>query len=291
MRVVAGFCAGSGAALDCALGAMSRSEQALGVELMLRMAAGCLFIGDRNFGIFLIVQAARAGGHHVLLRLTEGRAAKLLGRAPRPGDQALSWQPSRQTQRLPDAGADPVPGRLLVARLHRPGFRPLRLCLFTTLPDPAEHPLEALVQLYGRRWQAELNLRYVKAQLDSAQLEAHSAAMARKEWLASLIAYNLVRAAMLCAAQSALIDPLALSFSACRRRLEAWLKDFGARKKRACTRWQQLLKRLAQCRLPKRRKTRPNEPRALRHPPKPFPPLRGTRAAARKNSQKAKPKS
>jgi len=288
MRVVAGFCAGSGVALDCALGSLRCSEQALGAELMRRMAAGCLFIGDRNFGIFLIAQAARARGHQVLLRLTEVRAAKLLGRALRPGDHALSWQPTRQTQRLPDASTDPIPGRLLVLRRHRPGFRPLRLCLFTTL---LESSLEELAQLYGRRWQVELNLRYVKTQMESAQLEVRSAAMARKEWLASLIAYNLVRAAMLCAAQHAQTDPLSLSFSACRRRLEGWLKDFGTTKRRAYARWQQLLQRLAQCRLPKRRKKRPNEPRAQRHLRQTFPPLRGKRAAARKILRKIKTKS
>ena len=39
---------------------MHLSEQALGAELILRAAAGSLFIGDRNFGIFLIAQAAGA---------------------------------------------------------------------------------------------------------------------------------------------------------------------------------------------------------------------------------------
>jgi hypothetical protein len=282
MRVVVGFCAGSGAALDCALGSMHLSEQALACELILRAAAGCLFIGDRNFGIFLIAQAAGAQHHHVLLRLTEGRAARLLGRALSLGDHPASWQATAQTQRHPDLSAQPIPGRLLVVRLKRPGFRSLQLCLFTTLLDQAEYPLEELVKVYGWRWQVELNLRHVKTQMESAQLETHSAEMARKEWLASLMAYNLVRAAMLCAARHAQTQPLNLSFCACRRRLEGWLKHFGAAKKRACAQWKKLLTQLSRCRLPKRRKVRPNEPRAQRHLRLSFPPLRGSRAAARR---------
>jgi hypothetical protein len=290
MRVVVGFCAFSGAALDCAMGSNHLSEQLLGAEIILRAAAGCLFIGDRNFGIFLIAQSARAKGHQVLLRLTDVRAAKLLGRALSLGEHPLSWKATGQSQRQVSLSAEPIEGRLLVVRLQRPGFRDQQLCLFTTLLDRAEYPLEELVQLYGRRWQVELDLRYVKTQLESVQLEVHSADMARKEWLASLIAYNLIRAAMLCAAVHTQTQPLKLSFSTCRRYLECWLEDFGVTKRRASATWEQTLTKMSQCLLPTRPEPRPNEPRAQRHLRQSFPPLRGSRAEARK-LQKTKAKS
>lgn len=291
MRVVVSFCAFSGAALDCAIGSCRVSEQALGAEIILRAAKGSLFIGDRNFGIFLIAQAAAAMGHQVLLRLTDVRAAKLLGRSLRLGDHLLSWKASRSSQRNPDLSAEPILGRLLIVRIHRPGFRSRQLCLFTSLSDQSGYPLEELVQLYGLRWRVELNLRYVKTQMEAAQLETHSADMARKEWLASLIAYNLIRAAMLCTAIHTQTDPLSLSFSACRRRLECWLKDFGSTKRGAYARWHHLLAKMGQCRLPKRQKARPNEPRAQRHLWQSFPPLCGSRASARKMLRKIRPKS
>jgi len=291
MRVVVGFCALSGAALDCALGSNGLSEQLLGAELILRATARCLFIGDRNFGIFLIAQVAHAKGHPVLLRLTQLRATQLLGRALSLGDHCVTWKPTRQTKRQAGLSAQPIPGRLLVVRVQRPGFRSLQLCLFTSLVDRAAYPLPELLKLYGLRWQAELNLRYVKTQMQSAQLEVHSATMARKEWLASLIAYNLVRAAMLCAALHSAIEPLALSFSASRRRLEAWLEHFGATRRRAYASWHQTLAQISQSRLPTRRKVRPSEPRAQRHLRQGFPPLRGSRASARANLQKAQLKS
>lgn len=57
------------------------------------------------------------------------------------------------------------------------------------------------------RCHIELNLRYLKAQMDLAQLEAKSPDMARKEWLAGLLAYNLILAAQLCAALQKAISP------------------------------------------------------------------------------------
>jgi hypothetical protein len=291
MRVVVSFCAFSGAALDCAMGCSGLSEQVLGCQIILRAAAGCLFIGDRNFGIFLIAQAARANDHRVLLRMTEQRATKLLGRALHLGDHRVSWKPSRHCQLQPGLSTEPLQGRLLIVRLQRPGFRSQRLCLFTTLLEQCDYPLQQLVELYGLRWHVELDLRYVKVQMQAAQLEVHSAEMARKEWLASLIAYNLVRAAMLCSALHTDTQPLSLSFSACRRRLEWWLRDFGLTKKRAYAAWNQLLVQMSQCRLAKRRKARPNEPRAQRHLRQSFPPLVGSRAAARRKLQKRNAKS
>ena len=291
MRVVVTFCCLSGAALDCALGSTHLSEQALGCEIILRAVGNGLFLGDRNFGIFRIVQTARHVHQHVLLRMTEARAKKLLGHALRVGDFAVTWKPTRHDQLQPGCSADPVQGRLIIARLAGPGFRPQWLCLFTTLTDPVQYPSVELVRLYGKRWHIELDLRYVKAQMEAGQLEVHSTAMARKQWLACLLAYNLIRAAMLCAALQQGLAPLTLSFSASRRRLEWWLRDFGRTIADVLVSWAKTLTEIGKCRLPKRKKTRPQEPRAKRHVRESFPPLVGSRAQARKKLAKRAVKS
>ena len=291
MRVVVCFCALSGAALDCALGSLHVSEQVMACRIILDSMAKCLFIGDRNFGVFRVVQAARQKGQQVLLRLTERRARKLLGRALKLGDHAVSWKPSRQDQLQPACSKDPVDGRLLVVRLQRPGFRSQLLCLFSTLPNTADYLIDELVRLYGLRWHIELNLRYLKAQMDLVQLEAKSPDMARKEWLAGLLAYNLIRAAQLCAALQKGISPLSLSFSSVRRHLECWLRQFGRTQRQACLPWTKLLQQIGQCLLPRRRKPRPNEPRAQRHLRLPYAPLYGSRANARRHLKKYTAKS
>jgi hypothetical protein len=283
MRVVVGFCTLSGAALDCAIGSLHLSEQALACQIILGATAKSLFLGDRNFGVFRIAQAARHAGQALLVRMTEVRARKLFGRRLVEGQHEILWQPTRHDQLEANCSRDPIAGRLLVVKLHRKGFRPQRLCLFTTLPNTPAYCLKELVGLYGLRWHVELNLRYLKAQMDLVQLEAKSPDMARKEWLAGLLAYNLVRAAQLCAALQKKVSPLSLSFSATRRRLEVWLFQFArAAKRRLQPQWAQLLEQLGRCQLPRRPKPRPSEPREQRHLRTPYPPLRGSRLIARK---------
>ena len=281
MRVVVGFCARSGAALACARGSFFRSEQLLACRLMLRRAVGpCLYVGDRNFGVFRIVQTARAVGSHVLLRLTDTRARRLLGRPLRLGQHPVLWSPTSHDQLQPGCDRHPVAGRLLVVAIRRKGYRSQTLYLFTSLTDPVDHPVSELVDLYGLRWHIELNLRYLKTQMRLVQLECKSAQMAQKEWLAGLMAYNVIRTAMLCAALRRQINPLALSFSLSRRHLEYWLALFGSGAATARD-WRRLLDLIGQARLPRRRKGRPPEPRAQRHLRQPYPPLFGSRKKAR----------
>src|SRR5258708_7966144 len=291
MRVVVCFCTLSGAALDCAIGSLRLSEQVLACRIILGSLAKSLFIGDRNFGVFRIAQAARQAGQKVLLRMTDRRARKLLGRTLAPGDYPLDWKPSAQDQLEPACSKESIKGRLLVVKLQRKGFRSQRLCLFTTLPDTADYSLPELVRLYGLRWHIELNLRYLKAQMNLAQLQVKSADMARKEWLAGLLAYNLIRAAQLCAALQKGISPLSLSFSGVRRRLEFWLRQFGRTKRQAALRWTKTLQQMGRCLLPRRRKPRPSEPRAQRHLRLPYAPLFGSRANARRHLKKYAAKS
>jgi len=289
MRVVVCFCALSGAALDCALGSSQLSEQVLACQLILACRPKSLFIGDRNFGVFRVVQAARQAGQAVLFRMTECRARKLLGRALVAGEHAVRWEPTRHDQLQPACSKQPLEGRLLVVRLQRKGFRSLQLCLFTTMP--ADYPLQELVRLYGLRWHIELNLRYLKAQMDLVQLEAKSPDMARKEWLAGLLAYNLIRAAQLCAALQKGISPLTLSFSSVRRRLECWLRQLAGTKRQICAQWAKTLQQMGRCQLARRTKQRPNEPRAQRHLRLAYLPLYGSRANARSHLKKYAPKS
>jgi hypothetical protein len=281
MRVVVGFCARSGAALACAHGSFFRSEQLLACRMMLRSALGaCLYVGDRNFGVFRIVPTARAVGGHVLLRLTKARARRLLGRPLRLGSHPVLWSRTASDRLQPGCSQASVPGRLLVVAIQRKGYRSPTFYWFTSLTDPVEYPVAALVELYGLRWHIELNLRYLKTQMRLVQLECKSAEMARKEWLAGLLAYNVLRAAMLCAALRRQISPLLLSFSLCRRHLEHWLALFGCGTVTAGD-WRRVLDLMGQALLPRRRKPRPPEPRKQRHLRQPYPPLIGSREKAR----------
>ena len=181
-------------------------------------------------------------------------------------------------------------GRLIYVRLKR-GGKWIDLWLFTTLAAK-DFPVELLVQWYGQRWQAELHFRSVKTQMKMTELDVCTPEMARKEFYAGLLAYSLVRAVMWGAGKRLEGGVKTISFSQARRALLERLKDWGrglGSIAKGVGRWaKELLEEVAQQTLPKRRKARPSEVRQVRHRRQKFPPLRGSRAAARARTLLAK---
>jgi hypothetical protein len=292
MRVVVCFCLRSAVLTASAVGAITVGEQALACQLIRAAGPQSLFVGDRNFGIFRILQVVRQAKVQALLRLTEVRARKLVaGQKLPPGlDLLVRWTHSRHDKLEPGAATDPIDGRLIVARVQRPGFRPLVLYLFTTLQDAKQYPAPQLLELYGWRWHVELNLRYLKTQMALDALECKSADMAQKEWLAGLLTYNLIRAAMVAAAIEAKLPVLELSFSAAKSQVARWLIEHLQGSASSAAAWKVLCQGIARSRLPKRSKPRPSEPRAKRHFNDSFPSLWGSRQKARQQMKENRAK-
>ena len=151
-----------------------------------------------------------------------------------------------------------------------------------------------MLELYGWRWQVELNFRTVKATMQMDRSEAKSAAMVGKEFYAGLMAYNLVRGLMAAAAAEADCPPAQLSFAKTQGVLAliltelfmAWTSQ-PARHRRL----QWLFAEVAAAKLPRRRKPRPNEPRAQYNEPQVFPTIKGSREEARQALKKSLSKS
>jgi putative transposase len=294
-RVLVSFCATTGLAMGARIASQHISEQALAVQLMLERAKPVLYVGDRNFGVWRVVRAARQSWGHLLVRLTQVRARRLWGkkRLPHFLDVLRQWLPSAHDQADPGLRKEPVEGRLIVVRVVRPGWRPQTLFLFTTLTEVPTHPPERLLEIYGWRWQAELNFRTVKATMEMDQSQAKSADMVRKEFYAGLMAYNLVCGLMTAAAGQTGVNPSQLSFAKVRLLLAAVIVELGmgALSKAACDqrlRW--LLTEASAARLPRRAKPRQNEPRAQYYEPQVFPKIHGSRAEARRALKKSCPK-
>lgn len=295
MRVVVAFCLYSGTLLAATEGPLANSEQALAWAVLASVEPGAVVVGDGNFGVYSVAQAAYCGGVQVLVRLSRTRAQHLAGGGLQSGaDRPVTWRPSAQDHPQPGVPHYAIAGRVLCVRLEQPGFRTLTLYLFTTLTDPQRYPVAELVQLYGRRWHVELNLRYVKATLDLGLLNAKSVDTVRKEYYAGLLGYNLIRAFMVQAAQAADLTPLALSFASCWRRVVDFLRQIGGLVTLAdyAHPFVQLLQRLAKRRLPVRPSGR-LEPRMVRRRPMRYKNLKGSREAARQlvRQQLAEPKS
>lgn len=286
IRVVAAFCLYTGALLDTIEGTLHESEQSLSKDILSQLPPASICVGDSNFGVFSVAQAVRHYGQLALFRLTAKRARAIAKRNLQRGeDIAVLWQPSKIDKLDPAMSQEAIAGRILYVRLERNGFRSVDLYFFTTLLDTAIYTATELVELYGRRWNVELDLRYVKTTLDMNMLTAKSVDMVRKELYAGMIAYNLIRTFMAVAAQRAGFSPLTLSFTKCWRRIKDTLTALrpGTTRQHFTEQIQLLLDRLAKCKLPKRPQFR-IEPRKVRKRRDAYPFLKGSRTQARQQA-------
>jgi hypothetical protein len=192
-------------------GAAAVGEQELAEKAMDALAPGSVLVGDRNFGVFSIAWAARQRGLGVVVRLTEARARKLAG-GPigEEGERTVTWRPSRFDGRrqggMPEGAS--VEGRLIAARIGR-GKSKEWLYLFITL----EQPREQVLDLYGKRWLIETDLRSLKRTVGLQHVAARNESTMEKELLTAVEAYNLVRAVIALAARRHNLSPRQLSFT------------------------------------------------------------------------------
>jgi putative transposase len=239
------------------------SEQGLLEQAIDRLPQGAVVIGDANFGVFSVAYAAVQRGHPVALRLTAARAQHLLGGVWRDEtDQHLVWKPSRDDRRShPELPADAcVAGRLLVRQVQPGnGAAPFLLALFTTLSDRPEE----MLNLYGQRWNIEVDLRTLKSQLRLEELSCSTSLMVAKEIDLAMLSYNLVRSVMYLTARKAGLEPRAFSFTKVRNVLNAFLPLIAAAndERQAQKLTSDMLHYLDRTRL--RRRKRPSYPRGV----------------------------
>lgn len=286
MRFVAAFDLLSGAVEHMQEGVLKESEQKLTWELFKNIDSSkespTVYVADANFGVYSVVQAAAHHNAEVLMRLTPVRFAALLRRLKQEPlkigeEREIEWTPSRSDQLAEgiEGLAQPIRGRLIYVKLERKGFTDKDLCFFSTLSSGFS--VDDLVELYGQRWHVELSLRYVKSELKLEQLQSKSVDMARKEFTAGLIAYNLIRGFMAEAARRQDISPLTLSFKRCWRRIFLFGMSCKTAKEpqQIVDKMENLFRVMAGCRILKRKPR--DHPRCVRTKPRAYPILIGER--------------
>jgi hypothetical protein len=247
------------------------SEQGLLEKLIERLPSAAILAGDANFGVFSVAYAADRRGHPVVLRLTAARAKSLAGGSLQDGtDRRIQWRPTRDDRtshpQLPRDAC--VSGRLIVRRVQPSnGAEAFLLALFTTLEDSPEQ----VIELYGKRWNIELDLRQLKGTLRLEELTCTSVEMVAKEIDVAMLAYNLVRAVMYLTAQKAGLEPRAISFTQVRNVLQAFSPRIASAPDERTARklYDDMLYYLSQCKLPRRRRS--PYPRGVWPKPKTYP--------------------
>jgi len=94
----------------------------------------------------------------------------------------------------------------------------------TTLTDPQAYSKEDLAELYGFRWNAELDILQIKQTLHLDHVRCKTPEMVRREVWVTLLAYNLIRKVIATSATVHAKPPRHLGFTlACQTLLASWM--------------------------------------------------------------------
>lgn len=266
-RLVAIVSLGNAAVLDWAMGpcrGKDSSEQALFRELLGALDLGDLVLADGYHCTYWTLAMLQGHGVDVVLhqhasRSYDFRCGKRLGQ----DDHIVQWSRPARPAWMDEQTYAATPRTLRVREVRVNGR-----VLVTTVLDERMAPPAELDRLYCSRWNIEVDLRSIKAEMGMDILRCKSPEMIRKEVAVHLLAYTLVRAVMAQAASFAQVLARALSFKAATQVLNAYHQllrhSAGARMRVMIA---HVLGAISTLRLP----WRPDrvEPRAIKRRPKP----------------------
>jgi len=204
-------------------------ESALLRQILDSLQRGDVAVFDRCLCAFPMLAILLGRGAHFAARLhqrrpVDFRRGKRLGK----DDHLVTWtrpkRPDWMSQELYATIPETLTLREVRFQLTAPGRRTQTLVVVTSLTDPVAWPKEAIAQVYGFRWNVELDIRAIKQTLRLDHLRCQSPAMVRRELWTTLLAYNLIRKLNATAASVHGRQPRTLSFTvACQNVLASWM--------------------------------------------------------------------
>lgn len=206
---------------------------------------------DRYYCSFMMLAILRLRETHFCTRLHQRRPhdfrqGKRLGQ----DDHLVTWTRPAKPSWMSDAWYQRIPETMTLREVRFqvtvPGRRTEALTVVTSLIDPVAYPREDIAELYGYRWNAELDIRDIKQTLNLDHLRCKSPDMIRRELWVTLLAYNLIRKSIATAAAIHDKQPRQLGFTlACQTILSSWmlLATGACRNERQL--WRLALKRIA----------------------------------------------
>lgn len=276
IRIVGVFSLATGVLRQLAMGPLAKSELALLYTLWSTLPKKAILVGDRFYGCFMNIALLLGRGVDTVMRVNASRKVDFRKRHKRlgKGDAIYEWsRPSRCTwlsKLLRLSAPKTMLVRVIRYTIRMPGFRSEKVLLATTLLDPEAYPAHDIAQLYGRRWQVELDIRDIKTTLGMEFINVQSPAMVRKEVHMHMLCYNLARSIM---QQACVLTDLPLeeaSFKGSLSIITSMADTLGTRELTP-EMYEQVLRGIAQARL--RRRPNRSEPRAIKRRKKDYPML------------------
>ena len=221
-RVVVLLSLATGMVKDMALGpymGKETGETALLRQLLERFEPGDLLLGDRYYCSYFMIALLMELGVDFVTRVHQRRAVDFrCGRRLGKGDHIVEWKRPDKPAWMDPQTYDRMPESIEIREIHvhvgQPGYRVESFVVVTTLTNAAKYTQDDIAELYHYRWLAELDIRAIKITMGMEILRCKTPRMVRKEMWTCLLAYNLIRRAMLQAAQASGQSPRRLSFAA-----------------------------------------------------------------------------
>jgi len=283
-RIVGIFCLHTGALIDAVIDSFRKQEITLFRLLYPHLKSGDVALGDRAFGSYADICLLFQRGVDSVFRIhasrkVDFRKGKRLGRYDhivywsKPKASDLSLEPELYKQ-LPDRMAL----REIRFCIQIKGFRTQIVTLVTTLLDHETYTYQDLAQLYGFRWQVEIDLRHLKTTMNMEFIQSKSPQMVEKEFYVHLLAYNLIRTVLWGTGIKHQVSPLRLSFRGTMQYILSFIPML-AMSEDPNTIYAKMLSAIAQEKLP----DRPFriEPRVVKRRPKAFPSMKRPRQELR----------
>lgn len=217
--------------MDLAIGPYSgkeTGETALLRQLLGSFETGDVAVMDRYYCSFMMIALLLGKGVQVCARMHQKRHVDFRrGRRLGPYDHIIAWTKPRRPAWMDQTTYDAIPDTLELREIRynivEKGRRTRTLTVVTTLTDAEVYSKEDIAQLYGFRWNQELDIRSIKQSLNLCHVRCKSPEMVRKELWTTLLGYNLIRTTAAAAALLHDKKPRQISFtSTCQYVLASW---------------------------------------------------------------------
>lgn len=196
-------------------------EVALFREKHADFSAGDIVVADCNFESFHDAALLNRRGVHLVCCINASRKSPFKGACRTIEDKFVEltkpkFDPSRFTREEWEALPETLTYRVI---RFQAGGRKSEVTIVTTLLDQDRYSAEEIAELYGLRWDVELDIRAFKTTMGMFELRCETPENLEREIAVGVLAYNLVRVLMCDTASVLDVHPREISFSAAR---DAW---------------------------------------------------------------------
>jgi len=257
-RAVAIVSLATACVMDFAMGpykGKETGESALLRSMLGSLDAGDIAVMDRYYCSFAMIALLLAQGTHTCARKHHKRHSDFRrGRRLGKYDHIIVWTRPQRPKWMDEETYAQIPETLELREIRFnvvvPGSRTKTIDIITTLTDAKQYTKEDIAELYGFRWNSELDIRSIKDSLNLGHVRCKSPEMVGREVWTTLLGYNLIRTT---AAGAALLhdkQPRQISFtSTCQYILASWMQTSGRLidRSRIVAYCQVMLKQIAGC--------------------------------------------